>query len=154
MTPSTPRVLLVDDVEDNRDMYAEFLRYSGLEVDVAGDGEAALQHVRRGRPDVIVMDLAMPVMHGWEACRRLKADPSTHAIPVIVLTARVLKGADIEMPPVECEGYLTKPCLPQDLLAEIRRRLPGALVAGASGSRDEASAGAREAPDRGSARRG
>jgi len=72
-------------------------------------------------------------MHGWEACRRLKADPNTHAIPVIVLTARVLKGVD-DMPPVECEGYLTKPCLPQDLLAEIRRQLPAALVAGVSGS--------------------
>lgn len=124
MTQLRPRVLLVDDVEDNRDMYAEFLRYAGLDVDVAADGEAALRHVGRDRPDVIVMDLAMPVMHGWEACRRLKADPDTHAIPVIVLTARVLKGADIDMQPLECEGYLTKPCLPQDLLAEIRRQLP------------------------------
>ena len=124
-TQTRPRVLLVDDVEDNRDMYAEFLRYSGLEVETAGDGETALAQIRVGRPpDLIVMDLAMPVMHGWEACRRLKADPSTQGIPIIVLTARVLTGAGVETPSVECEAYLTKPCLPHDLLAEIHRQLP------------------------------
>jgi two-component system cell cycle response regulator DivK len=134
MTQARPRVLLVDDVEDNLDMYAEFLRYSGFDVIAAGDGEAALLHVQAIRPDVIVMDLAMPVMHGWEACRRLKADPETKMIPVIVLTARVLKGADVDTPLLECEAYLTKPCLPQDLLVEINRQLQRPLVAGVSDS--------------------
>jgi CheY-like chemotaxis protein len=131
MTQTRPCVLLVDDVKDNLDMYAEFLEYSGLDVVAADDGEAALQLVQSVRPDIIVMDLAMPVMHGWEACRRLKADPATRTIPVIVLTARVLKGADVDMPPLECDAYLTKPCLPQDLLAEIHRHL-GRLEAGSS----------------------
>jgi two-component system, cell cycle response regulator DivK len=132
---TAPRVLLVDDVDDNRDMYAEFLRFAGFAVGTAGDGEAALEQVRVGPlPDVIVMDLAMPVMHGWEACRRLKADPTTHAIPVIVLTARVLKAADVDMPPLECDAYLTKPCLPHDLLVEIHRQIGRALVADSSGS--------------------
>jgi len=76
-----------------------------------------------------VIDPAMPVMHGWEACRRLKADPDTQTIPIVVPTARVLKGADVDMPPVQSDGYLTKPGLPRDLLGEIQRHLEGPVAA-------------------------
>jgi CheY-like chemotaxis protein len=115
-------MLLVDDVEDNREN-AELLGYSGFEVDIASDGAAALRQAQTHRPDVIVMDLAMTVMHGWEACRRLKADPGTQTIPIIALTARVLNGAHIDMPPTQSDSHLTKPCLPQDLLGEIQCHL-------------------------------
>jgi CheY-like chemotaxis protein len=125
-------VLLVDDYADNRDMYAEFLRFSGYRVVVASNGKEALDQVARSRPSVVVMDLTMPVMDGWEARRRLKADPATRPIPVVVLTGNALKGADVEARRAGCDAYLVKPCLPEDLHRTIVGVLGGSAGAAAN----------------------
>jgi CheY-like chemotaxis protein len=116
-------VLIVDDFEDNRAMYVQHLTYSGLRVAEAGQGEEALRKVHELRPDVIVMDLSLPVLDGWEATRRLKADPGTRAIPVIALTGHALSGHSRRARDAGCDAFLTKPCLPDELLKEIRRML-------------------------------
>src|SRR5438045_3160940 len=82
-------VLIVDDVEDNLDAYSQYLLFRGYQVALAGDGEDALQQALKLRPDLIVMDLAMPIMDGWETTRRLRADERTQSIPVIALTGHV-----------------------------------------------------------------
>ena len=85
-------VLLVDDYPDNRDIYVQFLTYSGLRVEEAENGYEALDKAFALRPDVIVMDLSLPGLDGWEATRRLKRDPRTRHIPVVVLTGHALAG--------------------------------------------------------------
>lgn len=118
-----PRVLVVDDVEDNRNMYALYLEHAGLKVDVAADGREGLARAFAQRPDVIVMDLTMPTMDGWSAIRSLKGDPRTASVPVIALTGHIAKGKEQEARAAGCDTYLLKPCLPQELLAEIHRQL-------------------------------
>src|SRR5579864_2723400 len=87
-----PRVLLVDDYPDARDMYTEYLQYSGFEVIEASNGMEALQRAAEEMPDIILMDLSLPVIDGWEATRRLKADKRTAPIPVVALTGHALAG--------------------------------------------------------------
>jgi two-component system cell cycle response regulator DivK len=118
-----PRVLLVDDCPDAREMYAEYLEFSGFEVVQAGNGMEALERAVDSAPDIILMDLSLPVMDGWEATRRLKADARTASIPVVALTGHELVGLLERACNVECDGLVTKPCLPEDLLQEIRRML-------------------------------
>jgi two-component system, cell cycle response regulator DivK len=121
-----PVALLVDDVFDSRDMYGEILRFGGYRVVEAVDGAEALVVALGQQPDVIVMDLCMPRMNGWEAVQRLKADPRTCAIPVVVLTALGWGSGSVE---VECEAYLVKPCLPLDLLGVVDALLASAVEA-------------------------
>ena len=90
--PDRPRVLLVDDYPDAREMYTEYLEFSGFDVVEAGNGMEALQRAVDTAPDIILMDLSLPVMDGWEATRRLKADYRTAAIPVVALTGHALAG--------------------------------------------------------------
>jgi CheY-like chemotaxis protein len=116
-----PLVLLVDDSEDNREVYAQFLKFSGFRVDFAVDGVEAVQKAATLRPDVIVMDLSLPRMDGWEATRRIKAAPETRDIPVIALTGHAVSESKRRAQEVGCAGYLTKPCLPEVLVSEIRR---------------------------------
>jgi CheY-like chemotaxis protein len=111
-----PIALLVDDMFDSRDMYGEILRFGGYHVIEAVDGEAALTQAFAQRPDVIVMDLCMPHMDGWEAIRQLKADPRTARVPIVVLSALTPMSPMLE---VDCEAYLVKPCLPLDLLGVV-----------------------------------
>jgi two-component system cell cycle response regulator DivK len=111
-----PVALLVDDAPDSRDMYGEMLRFQGYRVLEASDGADGLAVALGARPDIIVMDLCMPRVDGWEAIRRLKTDPRTRSIPVVVLTALGWRPSSIE---VECEAYLVKPCLPLDLLGVL-----------------------------------
>jgi len=118
MTERRRRVLIVDDYPDAREMYSEYLRFSGYDVVEAGDGNEALQRAFETSPDIILMDLSLPIMDGWEATRRLKADSRTSAIPVVVLTGRPL--ADEAQGKARYDAYVTKPCLPEDLVAEIR----------------------------------
>ena len=87
-----PLILVVDDFRDNREMYVDYLRYSGFRVEEASDGQQALQKASALAPDLIVMDLALPGMDGWEATRRLKDDHRTRHIPVIALTGHALSG--------------------------------------------------------------
>jgi CheY-like chemotaxis protein len=121
-----PLILVVDDFEDNRAMYVQFLRFAGFRVAEAENGKVALDQATTLRPDLIVMDLSLPVMDGWEATRRLKGDERTKRIPVLALTGHALGRHSEVAREAGCDAFLTKPCLPEDLVAEIRRILAGA----------------------------
>ena len=118
-----PRVLVVDDYPDAREMYSEYLEYCGFEVVQAANGMEALQRAIETQPDIILMDLSLPVMDGWEATRRLKADKRTVNIPVVALTGHALAGISEGARKAGCDAFVTKPCLPEDLVKEIRRVL-------------------------------
>jgi CheY-like chemotaxis protein len=117
------KVLIVDDFEDNRAMYAEYLRYAGLDVVEAKDGAEAIEMARTELPDLIVMDLSLPVIDGWEATRRIKRDPLTREIPIIALTGHALEGHSQGAREAGCEGFLAKPCLPDKLLDTVNELL-------------------------------
>jgi two-component system cell cycle response regulator DivK len=118
-----PRVLIVDDYPDAREMYSEYLQFSGFDVVEAGNGMEALQRAVDAAPDIILMDLSLPVMDGWEATRRLKADKRTASIPVVALTGHALAGISEGARKAGCDAFVTKPCLPEDLVKEIRKVL-------------------------------
>lgn len=118
-------VLLVDDYVDAREMYAKYLVFSGFDVVHASTGVEAVDRARERRPDVILMDLSLPVMDGWQATRALKTDPKTSAIPVLALTSHALGRVAEGATNAGCDGFITKPCLPEDLVTEIRRVLKG-----------------------------
>ena len=123
MTKPTPLILVVDDFEDNRQMYAEFLRYRGYQVEEASNGHEALDKAFAAPPDLIVMDLSLPGLDGWEATRRLKSDSRTKQVPVIALTGHALAGHSKGALDAGCDAFVTKPCLPEDLEKEIRSML-------------------------------
>jgi CheY-like chemotaxis protein len=110
-------VLVVDDFADNRAMYAEYLSRCGFEIDEAADGQEAVDRARVRIPDVIVMDLSLPVMDGWEAMRLLKGDDRTKHIAIIALTGYSAAGLPRAARDLGCDVFLEKPCLPE-LLAE------------------------------------
>jgi CheY-like chemotaxis protein len=114
-----PCVLLVDDYPDAREMYSEYLQFSGFDVVEAANGIEALQHALEHAPDIILMDLSLPVMDGWEATRRLKSDHRTAGIPVVALTGHALAGISEGAKKAGCDAFVTKPCLPEDLVKEI-----------------------------------
>ena len=116
-----PLVLLVDDSEDNREVYAQYLSFSGFRVEIAVDGVEAVEKAASLKPDVIVMDLSLPRLDGWEATRQIKSAPETRGIPVIALTGHAVSESKKRALDVGCSGYLTKPCLPDILVSEIRR---------------------------------
>jgi CheY-like chemotaxis protein len=127
------KVLLVEDNEMNRDMLSRRLLRRGFEVVVAGDGEQGLAVAREQRPDLILMDMSLPILDGWEASRRLKADEVTRHIPVIALTAHAMAGDRDRALEAGCEDYDTKPIEFPRLLEKIDRILtagPGPLKAG------------------------
>lgn len=124
--PSGQRVLVVDDYADNRELYTEYLSFMGFEVDTAADGVEALQRVQEGAPDVILMDLSLPLMSGWEAIRHLKADPQTGDIPVLALTGHAMPAHMAHAMAVGADGFVTKPCLPQEVEDRLRALLKGA----------------------------
>ena len=118
-----PLILVVDDYADNREMYSAYLRFQGLDVVEAANGTEALEHAFERRPDLVVMDLSLPGVDGWQATRLLKADARTKHIPVIAVTGHALGGAPERAAEAGCDGFLTKPCLPEDLLRVIQRML-------------------------------
>lgn len=118
-----PLVLVVDDFADNREMYSEYLAFSGYEVIEAQNGREAVEAAQSRMPDIIIMDLSLPVMDGWEATRRLKADERTRKIPVVALTGHALAGHSKGAREAGCDSFLAKPCLPDQLVAEIKRML-------------------------------
>jgi two-component system, cell cycle response regulator DivK len=120
-------VLIVDDFADNREMYSQFLEFSGFRVAEAQNGHEALDKAFALRPDLIVMDLSLPGLDGWEATRRLKADDRTRATPVIALTGHALAGHSKGAMDAGCDAFITKPCLPERLLEEIKSMLKGRL---------------------------
>jgi CheY-like chemotaxis protein len=123
MTEQGPLILVVDDYEDAREMYAEYLRFCGFRVAEARNGNEALEQAFSLMPDLILMDLSLPGMDGWEATRQLKADPRTSRIPVVALTGHALAGASEGARKAGCDSFVTKPCLPDDLVVEVRRML-------------------------------
>ncbi len=122
-SPRKPLVLVVDDFADNREMYSEYLTFSGYDVIEAKNGVEALEAAQTRAPDIIIMDLSLPVMDGWEATRRLKADERTRKIPVVALTGHALAGHSKGAKDAGCDSFLAKPCLPDQLVAELRRML-------------------------------
>ena len=118
-----PLVLVVDDFQDNREMYAEYLSYCGFRVIEAKNGKEAIEQAFAQSPNVIIMDLSLPVMDGWEATRRLKADRRTKSIPVIALTGHALQGHSKGALDAGCDAFVAKPCLPDQLVLEIKRML-------------------------------
>lgn len=119
-------VLLVEDNVDNRTIYRTILEYAGYTLIEAEDGEAALRKARDGSPDLILMDISIPLVDGWEVTRTLKTDPSTSRIPVIALTAHALAEDRRRAEEVGCDGYLAKPVEPRRVMEEVERFLgPG-----------------------------
>jgi two-component system, cell cycle response regulator DivK len=116
-------VLLVEDNEDNLLIYSTILRHSGYEVLEARDGPAGIESAQRDRPALILMDVSIPLIDGWEATRRLKADPATKDIPIIALTAHALATDQQKAVEAGCDGYIAKPAEPRVVLAAVRQRL-------------------------------
>ena len=114
-----PLVLVVDDNEDNREIYAASLRHSGYPVEVACDGEEALDIARRLQPAIVVMDLGMPGMDGWEAIAALRATPETKNTYVIVVSGFADTTSRKRARDAGCDEFLAKPCLPKVLLERI-----------------------------------
>ena len=120
-----PYLLITADTHagGSHEMYREYLQFSGFEVVEAANGLEALQRATDAEPDVILMDLSLPVMDGWEATRRLKADARTARIPVVALTGHALAGISEGAKTAGCDAFVTKPCLPDELVREIRKVL-------------------------------
>jgi len=128
-----PLVLVVEDYQDAREMYAAYLQFSGFEVAEAANGIEAVERTTELLPDIVLMDLALPRMDGWEATRRLKSDPRTQHIPIVALTGHALAGHAEGAREAGCDSFVTKPCLPDALVAEIRRLLDQARTNGDNG---------------------
>ena len=118
-----PLVLVVEDYQDAREMYAAYLQFSGFAVAEAGNGIEAIEKTHDLLPDIVLMDLALPRMDGWEATRRLKNDERTRHIPIVALTGHALAGHAEGAREAGCDAFVTKPCLPDALVAEIKRLL-------------------------------
>jgi CheY-like chemotaxis protein len=120
-----PKVLLVEDNEMNRDMLSRRLAKKGFEIVTAEDGAQGVALARSERPDLILMDMSLPVLHGWDATRQLKADPETQSIPVIALTAHAMSGDREKALEAGCDEFDTKPVEMPRLLEKIRKLLGG-----------------------------
>jgi CheY-like chemotaxis protein len=118
-----PLVLVVEDYQDAREMYAAYLQFSGYRVAEATNGMEAIDKTVELMPDIVLMDLALPKMDGWEATRRLKMDERTKHIPIVALTGHALAGHAEGARQAGCDAFVTKPCLPDALVSEIERML-------------------------------
>lgn len=117
------RILVVEDQEDNRRILRDLLTNAGYEVIEAENGGEALRAASAHRPDLILMDIQLPVIDGYETTRRLKADPAVRAIPVIVITSYALSGDEGKARAAGCDDYVTKPYSPRQVLAKVRAYL-------------------------------
>jgi two-component system cell cycle response regulator DivK len=117
------KVLLVEDNEMNRDMLSRRLIRRGFQVVFAMDGQQGIDLARSERPDVILMDMSLPIIDGWEASRRLKADEATRSVPVIGLTAHAMSGDREKAIEAGCDDYDTKPVELERLIGKIERLL-------------------------------
>jgi len=127
-SPPLARILLVDDYEDARVMYGHFLRLSGYHPIEAATGEEALELAYAQLPDLILLDMSLPGIDGWEVTAELKRNDKTKHIPIVALTAHALQTERQRSERAGCDGFLPKPCPPPDLLAEIARLLPRPLA--------------------------
>ena len=117
------KVLLVEDNEMNRDMLSRRLIRRGYEVVFAVDGQQGLEMAGSEKPDIVLMDMSLPVMDGWEATRRIKSDAALHALPVIGLTAHAMSGDREKAIDAGCDDYDTKPVELDRLIEKIQRLL-------------------------------
>jgi two-component system, cell cycle response regulator DivK len=120
----TKRILIVEDQLDNRQILRDLLSSNGFELIEVDDGEAGIKAAEEHRPDLILMDIQLPVLDGYEATRRIKSNPDLKAIPIIVVTSYALSGDDTKAREAGCDDYVTKPFSPRVLLAKIREFLP------------------------------
>jgi CheY-like chemotaxis protein len=121
-TPA-PLILLVEDFADAREMYRDYLEFSGFRVETACDGRDAIEKARTVEPDLILMDLSLPGIDGWEATRILKSDKATSHLTIVALSAHALPPEGKRARDAGCDGFIAKPCLPPELVAEITKYL-------------------------------
>ena len=118
------RILVVEDQHDNRQILRDLLGSVGYSLIEAENGEAAVALAAEHKPDLILMDIQLPIMDGYEATRRIKSDPALSAIPIIVITSYALSGDEAKARAAGCDAYVTKPYSPRQLLAAVRNSLP------------------------------
>ena len=118
------RILVVEDQLDSRRIIRDMLASTDYEIIEAEDGEQALAAIAKQRPDLILMDIQLPIMDGYTATRRIKADPALNAIPIIVVTSYALSGDEEKARAAGCDAYVAKPYSPRALLAKIREYVP------------------------------
>jgi two-component system cell cycle response regulator DivK len=118
-----PLVLVVEDFDDAREMYRDYLQFTGFRVETARDGREAIEKTRALMPDLVLMDLSLPGIDGWEATRLLKSDPATKDILIVALSAHALAAEGARARASGCDGFIAKPCLPPDLVQEIAKLL-------------------------------
>ncbi|HEY4219025.1 MAG TPA: response regulator [Gemmatimonadaceae bacterium] len=123
MSGTNKTVLLVEDNEDNLVIYSTILTHAGYPVLEARDGQAGIDSARKNHPAIILMDVSIPLIDGWEATRQLKADPDTASIPIIALTAHALAADQQKAVDAGCDGYIAKPAEPRVVLAAVRERI-------------------------------
>jgi two-component system cell cycle response regulator DivK len=114
------RILVVEDQEDNRQILRDLLTNAGFDMIQAENGEEAIAAAQASRPDLILMDIQLPVLDGYEATRRIKADPDLKSIPIIVVTSYALSGDEEKARRAGCDDYVAKPFSPRQLLAKIK----------------------------------
>jgi two-component system cell cycle response regulator DivK len=119
----TKRILMVEDTEDNRQIVRDLVASVGYDLIEAGDGLAGVAMAAEHTPDLILMDIQLPVIDGYEATRRIKADPALRHIPVIAVTSFALSGDEAKTREAGCDGYVAKPFSPRQLLAKINEFL-------------------------------
>jgi two-component system cell cycle response regulator DivK len=118
------RILVVEDQADNRRILQDLLTCAGYEIILAENGQEALEVVARERPNLILMDIQLPLLDGYEATRLIKANPALRAIPIIVITSYALSGDESKAKAAGCDAYFAKPFSPRALLAKVREYLP------------------------------
>ena len=118
------RILVVEDQPDNRQIIRDMLADTGYEIAEAENGEEALAAIAKARPDLILMDIQLPVMDGYAATRRIKTDPALKSIPIIAVTSYALSGDEDKAREAGCNAYVAKPYSPRALLAKIREYCP------------------------------
>ncbi len=119
------KILVVEDTEDNRQILRDLLGMAGYEMVEAHDGAQGVAMAAEHRPDLILMDIQMPVLDGYEATRRIKADPALAAIPIVAVTSYALSGDEQKARDAGCNDYIAKPYSPRQMLAKVREILGG-----------------------------
>jgi len=118
-------ILIVEDNADTRSAYADYLRWCGYLIREAENGRDALASIEANEPDLVLLDLALPIVDGWEVARRLRAHPRHARLPIVVVTAHSLFGDERRIRQSGCDAFLTKPCDPDRLVATIAGLLTG-----------------------------
>ena len=122
------RILIVEDQEDNRVIMRDVLSSAGYELIEAVNGEDGVKLAHSERPDLILMDIQLPIIDGYEATRRIKGSAELKSIPIIAVTSYALSGDQAKARAAGCDGYVSKPFSPRDLLARVREYLPDAAA--------------------------